>query len=309
MNQQLNYARTQADGLDNIAPTSLQGQQAWQYAQSDNFLSPEEASAVIRKQLEPYQAQIEAKLAQIGYDPDHLETLPDLRADLFSGRQTDLSKIFITPEIEMSGRLRIVPTEDGFDIRITPSQRQLTIPDEVGGIKLSKGEKDQLAQDGSILRPFMMPDKGDFVPTFLRVDERTNTVELWRVRPEQLPTRLLGIDLTKDQQLSLANGHAVRLSGLLDRQGEPFNATVAISATQKELQFTDFNRLDVKLKPDSEHRQQLAINNDGAKTDLTRSQELATGSTVTNNQQRALMQDMLDGKLEQKLSSPKQRLA
>ncbi len=308
MNPAVGYARTQADGLDNIAPTSLQGQQAWQYAQSDNFLSNEEASAVMRQQLEPYRAQIESKLAQLGYPADHLAKHPRLEEALFSGKKTDTLKVLITSELQLEGRLRIVMTENGPDIRITPAQRQLTIPDEVEGFRLSTWEKQQLIMEGALPRPFMMFDKGGNVPTYLRIDEQTNTVELWRIRPEVLPTKLMGIDLTKDQQLQLANGHAVRLSGLIDQQGESFTATVNISAAQKELQFSDISRLAIGVKPDNDHWQQLALNNEGAKTDVTRSQEQSTGQTTVSNHQRETMQQLLEGKQEQKIGSPKQRL-
>lgn len=308
MNPSLQYAQTQADAYDNIAPTSLQAQQAWQYAQTDNFFSPEEASVVMRQQLEPYRAQIEAKLTQIGFPPEHLAKHPHIEDALFSGERTGRMKVQVSPEIKLEGRLRIVMTGDGPTLCITPVKHQLTIPNEVGGVRLSKGEKEQLVREGALPRPFLIADQGDYVPTYLRVDRLSNTIELWRVRPELMPAKLLNIDLTKDQQLQLANGHAVRLSGLVDKQGEPFNATVSISATQKELQFTDLSRLNVNLKPDSENRQQLAINNEGAKTDLTRSQEMVIGSPTVSNHHREMMQQLLEGKMEQKLSGPKQRI-
>ena len=308
MNQSVGYARTQADGLDNIAPTTLQGQQAWQYAQSDNFFSPEEQAAVMRRELEPHRAQIETKLTQLGYPPDHPAYQTHLESTLFSGQKTGPTSVFVTPDLQLEGRLRIVLTQNGPDIRITPVQRQLSIPDEVEGVKLSKGEKQQLMQEGALPRPFLLADKGEYIPTYLRIDEQTNTVELWRIRPEVLPTKLMGIDLTKDQQLQLANGHAVRLIGLLDKQGEPFGATVSISAAQKEFQFTDVSRLAPSLKPDHENRQQVALNNEGTKTDVTRSQEVSTGQTTTSNHQREMMQQLLEGKPEQTIGAPKQRL-
>jgi hypothetical protein len=303
------YTQSQADGYDNIAPTPLQGQQAWQYAQSDHFFSPEEQTAVMRQQLEPYRAQIDAKLMQIGYPADYLSQFPDIEAALYSGQRTQLMNVIIAPELQIEGRLRIVLTDEEPDIRITPTQRQLAIPDEIEGIKLSKGEKQQLAEEGALSRPFLMAEKGDYVPTYLRVDEQTNTLELWRVRPELLPTKLMGIDLTRDQQLQLAHGHAVRLNGLLDNQGEPFNATVSISAAQKEIRFSDVSHLSLQLKPDGEHRQQVAQNNEGAKTDLTRSQEVSTGQTTVSNHQRETMQRLLEDNPAQKLATPKQRLS
>ena len=300
-----NYARSQADGFDNIAPTPLQGQQAWQYAQTDNFLSPEEASAVLRKQLEPYRTQLEARLSQIGYPPEHLAKHPHIEEALYSGQRTVPMNVVVTPDLTMEGRLRIVMTEDGPDIRITPGKPAVTIPDRVARIRLSNVEKEQLAPEGALSRPFLIAEKGEYVPTYLRVDPQTNSVELWRIRAEQLPTKLLGIDLARDQQLQLVNGHPVRLTGLIDQQGEPFNATVSISPARQQLQFSEYNRLDVALKPDGEHRNQLAHNNEGAKTDLTRSQETAVGSTILSNSQRETVQKLLEGKPEQSTTGQK----
>ncbi|WP_461094450.1 DUF3945 domain-containing protein [Spirosoma gilvum] len=294
----INFARTQADGLDNIAPTSLQGKAAWQYAQSDNFFSSEEQAAVLRRELEPYHAQLETRLGQIGWGPDHLAKLPTIQDALFSGRQTVPLEISLGQGLKMYGCLRIVMTDEGPDIRITPLQQALTIPEIIGGVRLSPIEQQQLYREGALPRPLLVPKNGAFVPTFLRVDTQTNTVELWRVKPEQLPTKLMGIDLTKDQQLQLVSGHAVRLTGLVDRQGEPFDATVTISAARQQLQFTNINRLDMAVKPERRFTQQIAHNNEGAKTDQACSQEVAIGAPAINNSQRETVEKLLEGKQE-----------
>lgn len=295
MEQAVNYARRQADGLDNIAPTTLQGQVAWQYAQSDNFLSPEEAAAVMRRDLEPYRAQLEAKLSVIGWQPEHLSKYPAIEADLSAGRQTNPVEIYLKPDLTMHGRLRIVMTEQGPDLRITPIQVGLSVPQEIGGVRLSPAEQRQLREEGALPRPLMIPENGQLIPTYLRVDAQTNTLEFWRIRAEQLPTKIMGIDLNKDQQLQLASGHPVRLSGLLDQQGEPFNATINISASKQQLQFSDLNRTGVAVKPDAQHVQQVAHNDEGAKTDLTRSKEVATGAPAMSNSQLETVAQLLKG--------------
>lgn len=294
MNTSANYAITQADGADNIAPTLLQGQQAWQYALTDNFFSPEEQAAVMRQQLEPYRAQIETKLSEIGYPPEHLANYPQIGEALFNGQSTGVMRVTLSPVAQLAGSLRIVMTPDGPDIRITPQQPTLTIPNEIGGIHLSKADQQQLSQEGALSRPFLIPDKGEYIPTFLRIDPKTNTVELWQVKAEELPTKLMGIDLTKDQQVQLAHGHAVRLNGLTDNQGEHFNATVSISAGRQALQFADLSRLDVSIKPAQEFKQQVAQNNEGAKTDLIQSQEKSTGLPGVTHQQSEVIKQHLE---------------
>ncbi len=304
---QTDFARTQADGLDNIAPTISQGQAAWQYAQSDNFFSPEEQAAVMRRQLEPYRDQLEGKLTQLGFPPEHLAQHPAIKNALYSGQQTDPITIIVGQGIKLEGSLRVVMTEQGPDLRITPIQRELTIPQQIGDIMLSRDERQHLAKEGSLPRPFLTPENGEYIPTYLRVDPITNTVELWKVKADQLPTKLMGIDLTKDQQVLLAHGHSVKLSGLIDQQGEPFNATVSLSASKQSIQFSDLSRLDVSIKPASEFRQQLAQNNEGAKTDLTRSREVGVGSPVISNQQSEAIKSLLDSDPHQHEKSLKPR--
>lgn len=297
------YARTQADGLDNIAPTPLQGQQAWQYVQSDNFFSPEEQSSVMRKQLEPYQAQLESKLAAIGWGRDHLAKHPAIANALFSGNQSVPLEICVTPRLKMEGCLRIAMTENGPDIRFTPRSPGLTIPNEVAGVRLTEAERQQLSEQGSLSRPLLLMEKGEYVPTYLRLEPASNSVELWRVKPDQLPTKVMGIDLTRDQQMQLASGRPIRLSGLLDKQGEPFEATVSISASKQALQFTDLNRLDLGLKPEPEKNQQFAQNNEGAKTDLVRGREVEAGATGVSHRQSEVIKQLLESEPEQKAIS------
>lgn len=291
---QIDYARSQADGLDNIAPTSLQGERAWQYAKSDNFFSPEEQADVMRRQLEPYRQQLETKLAAIGWGPEHLAKYPAVGDAFLSGRQTAPIEVCLTPDLKLNGSLRVVMTENGPDIRIIPQHVVLRVPEKVEGVYLSKADQQQLTHERALPRPLSMPAQGEYQPTYLRVDPNTNTIELWRIKAEQLPTRLMGIDLTKDQQMQLIHGHPVRLHGLLDKQGEPFDATVSLSASKQSLHFADLSRLDIGLKPGSEFRQQLAQNNEGAKTDLTRSREVAVGTPAISHHQSEAIKELLE---------------
>ncbi len=262
----------------------------------------------MQKQLAPYREQLDAQLTRIGHPASHIANYPELEATLFSGRVTPPVRVQLTPDIQLEGRLHIVMTEGGPEIRITPLLPYLSIPNEVGGVVLSAAEKRQLEQEGALPRPLLIPANGEYVPTYLRVDEQTNTVELWRVRPELLPTRLMGVDLTRDQQLQLANGSPVRLSGLLDQQGEPFTATVSIAAARQELQFRDISRLAPQVRPDTEQTQQLALNNEGAKTDQLRHVETKTGQAIHSHQQQEPLQRSAVEKPALRDSVPKQRL-
>lgn len=304
------FAQTRADEIDNIAPTPLQAGAAWQYALTDNFLSIDEQSAVLRRQIEGDLPLLQNKLSEVGITSAFLAANPQVEEALFSGRPTPIVTVILPNDLELSGRLRIVATDQGTQLRITPVMPDLTIPDRVGDLQLTRQERQDLEQKGFVEKPIQIAENGSFVPAYLRVDKETNTVDIWKVRPEMLPTQLLGIDLSREQQLQLAAGYPVRLSGLKDRQGEPFDATLSVSAAYKGLQVSNISRQDVTLKPDEKNRQQLAQNNEGAKTDQVRILEEKTGvTTVANAQKETIKRLLTDDQIpnqNRKILRPKQ---
>ncbi|GAA4464806.1 hypothetical protein GCM10023189_44570 [Nibrella saemangeumensis] len=296
------YARTQADGLDNIAPTPLQAGQAWQYAVTDGFVSAEEASAVLRRQLEADRSVIEKQLANVGITKEVLTANPDLEKVLFSGQRTELVTIRLSDDLELTGRLRLVITPSGPDLRITPYYPNLTIPEKVEGYQVTPLEKEELTQYGATQRPMMLLEpNGSYVPAYLRVDPLTNTVDLWRVREDQMPRKLMGVDLTRDQQLSLAGGFPVKLEGLKDGQGESYTATVSLSVAQKALHLSE---VTPQINPDQKHKEQLAQNNHGAKTDQTRHLESEAGHTTVSNAQKETIQRLMNTDTNTQQASP-----
>lgn len=307
-NQLKNFARAEGDNLSHNAPTPAQGKKAGEYAQSDNFLSPEERTAILKKDIEANRPALETRLAQIGYTSEFLNKHPKVEEALFSGKPTQVLDINVSQTIQMSGRLRIAMTENGPELRFTPQLSKPLIPDEIRGLQLSSFDKQKLEKEGALDRPFMIPGKDGLTANYLRLDRETNTLELWKVKPEQLPSKLLGIDLTRDQQLQLVSGHPLRLTGLLDKQNEPFSATVSLSGATKGFQFANVDRQEISLKPDAGYKQQVAQNNEGAKTDQTRGQEIRTGqTTTTNNDQQELMRKLLNPNQEQWVGTPKMR--
>ncbi|RCR67075.1 MULTISPECIES: DUF3945 domain-containing protein [Larkinella] len=291
--QNQDFARTQADGLDNIAPTATQAAAASQYAVTDGFLSSSEQEAVLR-QIATERPVLQKKLDEVGIDRVYLAMHPEVEQALFSGKQTPVVTIQLPNELELQGRLRIALTDQGPQLRITPVHPELEIPEKVGDLKLTPQERSELEQKGYVDRSLAIAENGGFVSGFLRVDNQTNTVDLWRVNPETLPSKLLGIDLTRDQQIALVCGHPVKLSGLKDKQGEPFDATVSISAGKQGLQFSDIGRPDLSLKPDEKFKQQLGQNNEGAKTDHTRGLEERAGQSTVANAQTETIKRLMD---------------
>jgi virulence-associated protein VagC len=291
--EEQSYARSQADGLDNIAPSPKQAAAASQYAVTDGFISSEEQSAVLRQEIEADRPLLQNKLNEIGITKAYLKANPAVEKALFSGQPTSVVTVQLPNDLLLNGRLRIAVTDQGTQLKITPVMPGLTIPDKVGDLQLTQQEREDLLQSGYVERPIQMPENGQYVSAFLRVDKETNTVDAWKVKPEMLPTKLLGIDLTRDQQLQLVCGYPVQLSGLKDQQGESFDATVKVSVSKQGLEFSNLSRQDVVFKPVEKHQHQVAQNNEGAKTDLIRSREEKTGINTTANAQNETLKRLL----------------
>jgi hypothetical protein len=284
--QAKDYARSQADGLDNIALTQQQAAAASQYAVTDGFLSSEEQDAVLRRQIAPERQVLQAKLDEVGITREYLATHPEVEHALFSGKSTPVITIYLPNDLQLQCRLRIAVTDQGPQIRITPVHPELALPEKVGGLQLTQQEQEDLRQKGFVDKAIQLAENGGFAAGFLRVDKGTNTVDVWRVQPETMPTKLLGIDLTRDQQIALVCGYPVKLSGLKDQQGGSYDATFTVNVAKQGIQLSDLSRPDVSLRPDEKFKSQLAVNNEGAKTDQIRGLEEKSGQAINSDTQK-----------------------
>ena len=251
------FAQTQANSLDNIAPTTLQAKMAREYSLTDHFLNMEEQSTVLQREIDGDRPLIKTKLHEIGISPALLATRPEIEKALFSGRSTPVLSIQLPNDLAMQGRLRVEMTEHGARLRVTPVLGELKIPDKVGDLPLTPQEKQDLQQQGFLERPLQVSQNGSFVPAYLRVDSETNTVSSWKVRPDMLPNQLFGIQLTREQQLQLAAGYSVQLIGLKDPQGDYFEATVAVSVEKQGLRITSTKPMKLQVRPGENPEQQL----------------------------------------------------
>ncbi|MFD1140818.1 DUF3945 domain-containing protein [Larkinella insperata] len=305
--QDSTFARSQAEAIDNLAPTQQQAAAATQYAITDGYLASAEQEAII-KQISAERAQLQKKLDEVGITREFLAANPDVEKALASGKATSVLILELPNDLQLQGRLRIAITEQGPQLRVTPVHETLLIPDRVGDIRLTQQEREELKEKGFVHQAIQMPEKGGFVAGFLRVDKETNTVDVWRVNPETLPSKLLGIDLTRDQQIALACGHAVKLSGLKDQKGEPYDATVSLNVSRQSLQFSDLSRPGVSITTEDKFKPQLALNNEGAKTDQVHGLEQKTGHTITSNaQQNTIKQSTPEDDNQTKKAGPKLR--
>ena len=101
-----------------------------------------------------------------------------------------------------------------------------------------------------------------------QIRERENKV--------RIPKKLLGVDLSEDQQNKLRDNKAVYVQGMLkDEKGEPFNAYVKVNHEKGKLDFLRWNpdrakRQGAEIKVAEGNKTQVAVNSQGKTNEATK---------------------------------------
>jgi hypothetical protein len=108
----------------------------------------------------------------------------------------------------------------------------------------------------------------------------------------RVPKKLLGVDLTEKQHSDLKAGQTVYVSGMKDKEGQDFNAYVKVNTEKNKLDFFKWNpnkakKQGAEVTPDNAHKTQVAKNNDGKTTEVTKhvTEPLNSGQTQPTEKQ------------------------
>ena len=92
----------------------------------------------------------------------------------------------------------------------------------------------------------------------------------------RIPQKLLGVNLTADQQSKLRENKSVYVQGMMkDGQDQPFNAYVKINNDKNKLDFFKWNpdrakKQGAEVKPSNESKTQVAVNSHGKTNEATK---------------------------------------
>lgn len=106
--------------------------------------------------------------------------------------------------------------------------------------------------------------------------ENTPEGEAQKQKKLHIPKRLLGVELTENQQQSLAAGQTAYIKGMVkDDKGEPFNAYVKPNPEKMKFDFFKWNpekarKQGAEVKPAEESKVQVAVNNEGKTNEATK---------------------------------------
>lgn len=190
-----------------------------------------------------YQWQdVEASLQKMGLTREMLSESGNLDR-LLKGEKTgliDFKAEYNGQETPLRGKIYLV--KQGGDVKLffQSVKQTLQVPDQYLGYNFSQDDKDNLKQKGELGKRVELEDtytKKKF-DAYVGVDKETNSLTVWRADRVFIPMQIKGVDISKEQQETLRQGGAIRLTGLTSENGQKFDADVQLSAGKRSLSFS-----------------------------------------------------------------------
>lgn len=176
---------------------------------------------------------------------------------------------------------------------IALSADRVRIPDEIKGVKLNDGQKKELSEGRSIYVEGMTSQTGKHFNANLQFNADKRSIEFRFGSPKQgqrqrqapegqeqteqkelrVPKKMLGRDISPEEQAKLKAGQTVYMTGLIDKKGEPFNAYVRPNFEKNKFDFLKWNPDKSQAKeviPDNASRTQVAVNSEGKTNEATK---------------------------------------
>ena len=160
-------------------------------------------------------------------------------------------------------------------------------------MKLNDGQKKELSEGRSIYVEGMTSQTGKHFNANLQFNADKRSIEFRFGSPKQgqrqrqapegqkqteqkelrVPKKMLGRDISPEEQAKLKAGQTVYMTGLIDKKGEPFNAYVRPNFEKNKFDFLKWNPDKSQAKeviPDNASRTQVAVNSEGKTNEATK---------------------------------------
>jgi len=172
---------------------------------------------------------------------------------------------------------------------------RIKIPNEIKDVTLNEQQKKDLSEGKAVYLEGMKAKNGnDFNATVqINADRRSlefkfdnaNKLQQENSRNQQqdqkespkfrIPTKLLGAELSQEQQDKLRESKTIYVTGMKDKAGESFNAYVKVNAEKGKLDFYKWNpdkaqKQGAEVTPDNKSKTQVAVNSEGKTNEATK---------------------------------------
>jgi len=184
---------------------------------------------------------------------------------------------------------------------------KIKIPETIKGVTLEDKQKQALAEGKSVLVEGMTAKNGKEFSAHIQVNADKKGIEFQfdnnGKKQEQnqnqqqsasgelrIPTKLGGVELTQKQQSDLKGDKTIYVSGMVDKQGQEYNAYVKVNHEAGKLDFFKWNPDKAKeIKPDEASKTQVAVNSEGKTNEATKKvdEPLKKGQTQPTEKQEA----------------------
>ena len=187
---------------------------------------------------------------------------------------------------------------------------KIKIPNEIKGVTLDENQKKDLAEGKSIRLENMTSKNGKPFDATVQInaDRRglefkfDNTPKLAQEQQQskqqtpsgdmsnfRIPTKLLGAELSQEQQNKLKENKTIYVAGMTDRKGEQFNAYIKVNTEKAKLDFFQWNPDKAqKVTPDAASKTQVAVNSEGKTNEATKDikEPIKQGQTQPSEKQK-----------------------
>lgn len=174
------------------------------------------------------------------------------------------------------------------------SADKIRVPNEIKGVTLGDEQKKALAEGKGIYLEGMTAKNGKSFNATIQMNADKRGIEFqFNNQPKQterkeqtqapqqqsgnkelrVPEKLLGREVSPEEQVRLKSGAAVYMTGLLDKEGKPFNAYVKPNYEKNKFDFLKWNPDKSKAKeitPDNASKTQVAVNSEGKTNEATK---------------------------------------
>ncbi len=173
---------------------------------------------------------------------------------------------------------------------------KINIPDEIKGVRLDKRQKLELQEGKAVLVENMTARSGKEFSAHLQVNAEKRGLEFIFNNQAQnqqndlrIPSKLGGVNLSKQQQVDLKAEKTIYVEGLTDKKGEKYNAYIKVNPEKGKLDFFKWNPDKAQEKiPDNAHRTQETVNSQGKTNEATKNikEPLKAGQTRPDGKQQ-----------------------
>ncbi len=253
----------------------------------------------VKMDLEGVKVETEARLAfrkdqdgKVSLSVHGVRKQPELDKPFYGHKFTDEEKKALADSSNL-GKVLDMKKSDGTILPVYVSVDKLTnelvglradkitIPNEIKGVKLDEKQKQQLQDGKAVFVEGMTAKSGKEFSAHLQVNADKRGLEFIFNKQQgqsqqkeqgiRIPTKLGGVELTKQQQDDLKGEKTIYVKGLTDKKGQTYDAYIKVNTEKGKLDFFKWNPDKAQQKtPDNAHKTQVAVNSKGKTNEATK---------------------------------------